>query len=355
MILPLLQVDRHSLWARKVIENELAKPAMTAQANSDAMLGIGLSYVIDGDLKKAQDFFNKALATDPENFPANINLAFNYIKKGDYGLASKIFAALLPSNTYRAYTLYGVSVLAAEAQNYSHKDLQKELKEYLDKPQPLRKEIGLILAFLQMTDKNEDALNATMETLIQIPVHESGDFVMDPRIDRRIIDWDYLDHYCIQIFQNKGSTALGKSFRAMCLLEENREVEAKKWIEEALAQEPKNQMAQLAQAHFLIKSRRWQEAASLLKTPLLDKLPVTTHLLGKVCQDLNDSGCAQENFKKSFMKNPDDVTRILPWARINFSKEKDQLAKTWELVRKGLDLQPHYKPLIELRDQLEND
>ena len=88
--------------------------------------------MIDGDLKKAQDFFNKALATDPENFPANINLAFNYIKKGDYGLASKIFGALLPSNTYRAYTLYGVSVLAAEAQNYSHKDLQKELKEYLN-------------------------------------------------------------------------------------------------------------------------------------------------------------------------------------------------------------------------------
>ncbi len=355
LVLPLLQADHHSLWSRKVIETELIRPGLTRQENADALLGIGLSYVIDGDLKKAQDFYNKTLATDPENYPANIDLAFNYLKKGDYGLAAKIFTSLQSSNAYRPYILYGVAALAAESQNYSHKELQKELKDYLQNVQPLRKEIGLILAFLQMTDKNIEGLNSTMETLVKIPLQESTDFVFDPRIDRRIIDWDYLEHYCQQIFQNHGASALAKSFRAMCLLEENREVEAKKWIEEALAQEPKDTISNLVHVHFLMKTRHWREAASLLKSPILEKLTVAPLLLGKVCQDLNETTCAQENFKKAYQQNSEDVVRIQFLARTGMGKDKEHLAKTWELVKKGLELQPQYKPLIELRDQLENE
>lgn len=355
LVLPLLQADRQSLRVRKIIDSQLAKPGLTRQENSDALLGIGLSYVIDGDLKNAQDFFNKALATDPDNYPANIDLAFNYLKKGDYGLASKILSSLPASNLYRPYILYGFAALAAESQNYSHRELQKDLKEYLQKPQPLRKEIGLLLAFLQMTDKNVEAMNSTLEALIRIPLHESADFVLDPRIDRRIIDWDYLERYCLQIFQNHGSTTLAKAFRAVCLLEENRELEAKKWIEEALTQEPKNPSASLAQVHFLMKTRHWREAATLLKAPPLEKLPVTPLILGKVCEDLKDTSCAQENFLKAYQQSPSDVVRIQSLARLGLGKGKDRLATTWDLVKKGLELQPQYKPLIELRDQLENE
>ncbi len=354
LVLPVLQADRNSLWARKVIDVELARPGLTRQESSDALLGIALSYMMDGDFKKAQDFYNKTLATDPDNYPANIDLAFNYLKKGDYGLASKILGSLRPSQTYRPYILYGIAALAAESQNYSHKELQKELKDYLQKPQALRKEIGLVLAFLQWTDKNIDGLNATMEALIRIPLHESADFVFDPRIDRRIIDWDYLERYCQQIFQNQ-SAALAKAFRAVCFIEENREVEAKKWIEEALAQEPKNPTVNLAHVHFLMKTRHWREAASLLKSPILANLSVTPLLLGKVCQDLGDMTCAQENFQKAYLQNSDDVVRIQSLARLGLGKDKERLAKTWELVKNGLELQPNYKPLIELRDQLENE
>ncbi len=353
--LPVLQIDRNSLWARKVFESELSRVGITRQENSDAFIGIGLSHAIDGDLKIAQDFFRKALATDPDNLAANINLAFTYLKKGDFGLALNIFNSIKPPAEYRSHVTFGIAALAAESQNYSHKEVQKELKDYLQIARPLRKEIGILLGYLQMVDKNQEGLNATIASLISMPLQESADFTFEPRLDRRIVEWEYLERFCHLIFQNQGATALGKSFRALCYLEENRDVEAKKWIDQALAQEPKNEMAMLTQAHFLIKNRRRQEAATLLRSPELKKFPVTSLLLGKVCQDLNDQQCALENFRKAYLQNSNDVTRIDPWARINQSKEKEKLAKTWDLVKRGLELQPQYKPLIELRDQLENE
>jgi tetratricopeptide (TPR) repeat protein len=351
LALPLIQAEPQTTRYRQVLESGLNNQKLNLQETIDTYIGIALTFVVEGDLKKAQDYFNKVLALDPRNFPANIDLAYNFIKRGDYADAGKVFNGLSPSVNYRPYILFGTATLAAESQTLQS-DLEADLKAYIETPQPLRKEIALLLAYLGSQSNDDEVLNSAMTAIVHMPLYESTTFVLDPRIDRKIADWQYLEKYCAEIFEKNNSTVVSKAFRAVCLMEEHRDPEAKKWIEEALAQEPKNPEANLSHVRYLINSRHLLEASALLKSPAMEGLSETTFLLGKVCNELNDKKCAMSQFEKALKQKPENVARIYEWAQV--SRSKESAAPTWELVKKGLEIQPRYKPLIDLRNQLEN-
>lgn len=352
MALVMIHAEKQSLQARRILQQGLNDEFLSNGDKVDAFVGIGLSYGLEGDIKMAQEYFNRALGYDPQFIPAQINLAYNEIRKGDYGASLSIFKALPASKTFFSDILFGRAVWTAEFKKSTDQAIKSELQQQLVTTAPLRKELALMLSYLHYLDQDEAALTQTMQTLIDIPLGESKDFARDLRIDGRIADWDYLEKYCAEIYANSSGSSLTKAFRSICLLEQNRDAEAQKIIDEALAENPRDPYVKMTQAHFLMKKSRHEEAATVLKVPALESFTSVQLLQGRNCLKSNDDTCAESQFRLAYRQNSEDVSRLAELAA--WMIKKGNVKEGGELIRAGLQEHPNYKPLIALRDKLEN-
>ncbi len=71
--------------------------------------------------------------------------------------------------------------------------------------------------------------------------------------------------------------------RTVCLMEVNRDAEAAKLLQEALAESPKDPYVLVTQASYLAKSGRIPEAKAILKMPELSNVPIKNLLAGDMC------------------------------------------------------------------------
>ncbi|MBC7371824.1 MAG: tetratricopeptide repeat protein, partial [Bdellovibrionaceae bacterium] len=94
MVFVLINEDRQSLKGRRIIERALLKENRTRQEIVTGNLGMGLAFLMEGDLRQAEDYFQKTLGLDANNEAAKLNLAVIQLKKGVYAQAFKSFEAL---------------------------------------------------------------------------------------------------------------------------------------------------------------------------------------------------------------------------------------------------------------------
>lgn len=349
----MIQYDKQTLLVRRVLQQSLSDQTMSRDRRVEAFIGIALSYVLEGDLKMAQDFYEKALSYDPVNLPASINSVFNEIKKGDLPKAEALLKGITPVFNFQSHILLGRALLAAEYHKSKVNDeVIRKLTEAVTQTQPLRKELRLLLAYLYYLDQNTSQLLATLKSIVDMPMGASKDFAMDLRIDGELASWDYLERYCSEIYMQTPVSALTRAFRATCLLEQNRDGEAKRLIDEALVENPKDTYVLLSQAHYLFKNARYQETLALLKSSNLSNLKFVSSLTGKTCRALNDFICMEQNFKLAYQQNRSDVEFVADMVSVLNQSQNVTEAKI--LIKSGLETQPFYKPLIEFREKMEN-
>jgi tetratricopeptide (TPR) repeat protein len=349
----LIQIEKQTLQGRRILMDGLNNDALTRDQKVEGYLSVGISYVIDGDLKSAQEFYEKALSYDPNNVPTFIDMAYNEIRKGDLVKAADIFKNIPPSATHQPFILLGRGLLAAEMRrSKSLDDLDNLLKSSLAVSQPLRKELALVYTYLSFLEKNDEEYLNGMKSYVDIPLGQSDEFALDPRIDSRIADWDNLEKYCLEIANQSNPSSVNRAFRAMCLLEENRDGESKKLIDEAIVENPKDPYVRIVQAQQLMKLNKNQEALTILKSINQSELKSVNLLQGRVCKALNDKKCATESFEASLRQNPNDVSSASEVAAIYL--EKGSVVEARGIIKAGLERFGSHKPLIELREKLEN-
>lgn len=352
MGLVLVQLEKQSLATRRVFISAMSDSSMPPEQRVDALIGVGLSYMLENDLKMAQDYYQKALSFDPNNVPAQLNIAFLEIRKGDVGKAAELMKKILPSAKYDYADNLGKAVLIAEQKKaHANEEMLRELSSYIKESKPWRKEIALLLAYAYTLEKNFTALNDVLKTIIDLPIRQSKDFAVDLRLDPTFADWEYLDRYCQDIYSQAPLSAWTRALRISCFLEQDREGDTQKLISEALAQNPSEPVILLTQAQALYKSGRYQEASTVLKAPSLANFKTTPYLLGRMCRILGESVCAEQNLDKALKINRENLAVVAEYASL---KLENKTAAAKHLISEGLQREPLYKPLIELREKVEN-
>lgn len=354
MALVLIVLDRQNVLGRRLLEQELSDQKGSRSRTIDAHLGIAISQVLEGNLKDGEETLQKVLILEPANLNARLDLALIELRKGNWLEADRQLQEL--SHRYSPHPLLllarGVALL-----ELGTKDPQR-VRQWLDdvsilhvKTSQLRRELLLLsLSLLPASDPN---WNSAMEEFLSKVGPAGGRHARDLHLDWNAIGWDSLDKYCRELVARASPQPRLKAMRAICMNQDSQEIESRRFVQEALVQAPKDPLILLTQANLLYRAGMRNEAVAVLRVPELASSPLRDTLHGQICLDQGDLGCAEKNFKDALSApGPRSLVAISGLASVQASQDHVPEAKA--LIREGLEREPGYLPLIELKDKIEN-
>lgn len=354
----LISEDRQSLQGRRILERSLMQEGRSREDLINAYLGISVSFMMDGDLKEAEDMLQKTIGFDPSNVQAMLNLAIVQMKKGNYSQAMKDFEAVHRKSPNLVIALFGRAMSALEYAKITSdrsflKPLVSDIKLNVKNKGYLHQELNLLMVYALNLLSDTDQLNQGVLEFLDSEVGLADKYSHPLFIDWRFTQWDYLEKYCSEFFDKSVQTAEMKALRSKCLLEVNRDAEAQKILQEALSEGPKDPYVLAVQAIYLNKIGRQPESSAILRMPELTALHVKNQLLGDICMAAQDTSCAEPLYLHAYEKDKKNVASLygMAWVKI---KKKDR-ASAYDFVRAGLEVEANYVPLLELRDQLESE
>ncbi|MBO9667712.1 MAG: tetratricopeptide repeat protein [Bdellovibrio sp.] len=354
----LISEDRQSLLGRRILEQAIIQEGRNRAELVDAYLGIAVSYMMDGDLKEAENTLQKAIGHEPFNSSALLNLAIVQMKKGAYEEAMHQFERVYSKNPSSIIALFGRAMSAMEYAKVTPdrsflKPLISDIGNSLRRANYLRQELTLFLVYAHGLLGDVDGVNQSVIKFLNERSGMSDRYTHPLNVDWRFTQWDYLEKYCNELYEKSNKTSELKALRSVCLMEVNRDGEAQKLLQEALSEGPRDPYVLAAEAGYFAKVGRFPEAMTILKMPELTTLTVRGRLMGDICIATQDVNCAQTVFTQIYDKNKSDAAALygLAWVVM---KRKDRAA-AYDYVRAGLQAEPNYVPLLELRDQLESD
>lgn len=354
----LISEDRQSLMGRRILEHALMQDGRSRADVVDAYLGIAVSYMLDGDLQQAEDTLQKAIGHEPYNLSALLNLAIIQQKKGNYIEAKKKFEAIYEKNPQSVLALYGraISTVESSKAHFNANTLQTLIRDItvnVQKTGYLRQELLLLVIYAQSLLGDVDGVNQSVVYFLNQLPGQARNYTHPLQVEWRFSQWDYLQKYCAELYQKQTPNSQLKAMRAICFMEVNRDTEAEKLLQEALVEAPRDPYVLSTQAGYLVKVGRTPEATTILRMPELKVLSVKNFLVGDICLNAQDVSCVQNVYGQSYAQNirTGKILHGLAWA----SLRKNDRKKAYEYVRLGLQSEPNYLPLLELRDQLESE
>lgn len=353
----LISEDRQSLLGRRILERSILQPGRSRGEMMEAHIGVALTYLQEGDLKEAESYLQKALTFEPSNIDARTDLAIIQIKKGNLTEASQnleILSKRSPSAFLTALRAMVEIEKARENPNLpSLHEVFQNVQDEIKKSNYLRQELsflGLNLSILMNDKRLKDG--ALLNFLDQAPF-QSSRFRKNPLVDWRILQWDYIEKFCAEVFRPEKMDALEKGARAICLMEVDRDQDAFRLLSEARGESPKEPRLMALEAAYLMKTDRQREAGALLKMIPNGGDFLTLHLNANLCQQQGTLDCAETFFQRMASALPSDVESFYGLAWVAF--ERSQRAQAYDKVRVGLQLEPNYLPLLDLRNRMEEE
>lgn len=350
MALVLIVLDRgQTLAGRRILERDLRDDRNVRAQVIDANLGIAMSYVLDGNLREAEETLQRVLVMEPQNFIARLNLALISLRKNEPKEASRQLDELAIRNAPHPLLLIARAVALIDSGSAKDpmvaRKLVNEIREVLGRSSQFKQE--LLLMSLALSPPDDPAVsNLVGEFLTQL-VHQSSLFVRDLRLDWRVVDWEFLERQCREFASRQPPSARIKAVRAICLAEAGRDSESRRWLDEALVEAPKDPLVLFTQANLLYRNGLRNEAYAVLRLPELANLGVREALVGKICLDQGDLACAEKSFR-TVLSSGLDLSSLAGLAAVLQRQEKTSEATVQ--IREGLEREPGYLPLIELRE-----
>ncbi len=356
----MIAIDSETLKGRRILEKVVTQSERSRSQKADDYTGIGLSYLIEGNLKEASDAFNKALSFDQKHFAANLNSAWIMFEKRNFQEAAKIMANIRPSGHPMLAVAQGMASLESVLNFHFNgliqttvTDLQKSLRD----SQNLKVEQLLLIVLLLQSQAGTSIqygqdLMLFMKRVLEEPQRSQRYFVQDPLIFRKWVDGPQWDRYCNGIKAIRQNIGLSSMTRAACFLNIGNTVEAKKLVDEKIRQTPRDPLALLMQMSVDARSNRVASAVTIAKSSELREFRLPQWVMGKICLEAKDLICAQTAFRNVLEKNPVDV-----YARGGLAAVYHQLGQKSEALKTiniGLTDEPLFLPLLELRDILES-
>jgi tetratricopeptide (TPR) repeat protein len=344
-----------TLEGRKILESALLEKTRTKNEVVEGQNLIGISYFREQNLKSAEDAFNIALGFDPTHMSAQINLGYLYGRRGAYIEAKNLFDKLR-TNVKRESVLsmnYIFALIELAKNGGSSTDLQaalSEARESTSRTVENRQKLLIINAYLEQTLNSGNFQVVADKAIDEIP--ESGnEHIENLSLLRDSVSWDRLTLLCNELYQTDGVSPKVKALLSICYTNTSREGEALKLIEAALDQTPQDSQLLALYAWSLNRMGRSAEASAALKLVTNWQLKLANHVSALICYQKNDSKCAEEFWLQVLTIDPNNLVAYTGLAQIYLDQGNEVSAI--DQVKRGLAISSTYRPLIELRDQIE--
>jgi tetratricopeptide (TPR) repeat protein len=349
----LIAVDGETVKGRRILEKAISTPGRSRTQMADDYTGIGLALLIQGEYKESEEALAKALSFDRGHLAANINLAWIHYTKKSYQEALRVLGNIQMTGqpilalaeaivAYEATTRLKMTGLVASSMLH--------LESSIRGSQNLKAEqILMLITLMRFQGGDEDLI--WMKRYLDEPKRSQAYFVQDPLITRRWIEGPHWERFCTEFLRDRPSTSLMRMTRAACLMNIGKENEARRIVDEAFKQNPKDPFVLLLQVNLFARSNRASEAQTLAQAPELKEFRNPNWITGKMCLDSRDLSCAQSSFRAILEKNPADIYARGGLAATQY--QMNQKVDALKTISIGLNDEPFFLPLLELRDVVE--
>lgn len=350
----IIAVDGETVKGRRILEKAVIQPGRSRNQLADDYSGIGLSYLIQGDLREAEEAFSKALSFDRSHLAANLNLAWIMYSRKSFQEALKLIGNI--QVTGQPILSVAEAMVALEGATQMKitgliSPAVARLELSLRNSQNLKSEQILMLISLMQIQIGQDP-TVWMKRFLDEPQRSQRYFVQEPLITNKWIEGPHWEKYCGELQARRTNLNLVRMTRAACLLNIGKDEEAKKLVDEGIKQNPKDSAALLMQLSLFARSNRLSEAHTLAQIPELKEFRSPLWITGKTCLETGDLGCAQNAFRAILEKHPVDI-----YARGGLAAVHHQLGQksdALKMINLGLTDEPLFLPLLQLRDIMES-
>jgi len=354
----LIQVEGQTVLGRRLLNQVLnSRRPETKQAYT----GLGVADLVDGQLDSAQENFQKALSYDSAYVPALVNMSSVFLQKGDYGRAKQIASKALQASPLQGEALLSI----AEAQlhlfrvNNNSRDLEavnRTLKDFAAKSWDYKAELSfyaLYFDFLRNEKNIEDKMRVHLDGDPQLTTdHRHNVFIYRGRTQ-----WKVLSRLCEQMADRIGESPRVATFLASCYAREGRWDNARRSIEKAVNQAPRDPLVQ-AWSSYISKEGGDPEQASVILGRATEynrrgEYVLPAVLQARFCQSNGDLDCARESWSKIYERDLDYLPALagIAWTL----GQKKSFVEALKLIDKGLRISPDYIPLLVLRQRAERE
>lgn len=346
----LMVVENQNLAARQMVE-EILPELKTQELEDQAENFLATSYLRDGNLDEAQKRFDYILEKEPDNKAAEMNSITLQILQGQFESALSRIAEIPKKGTadptlslYRALIHYHLGTTDSDVISKTISDL----KRYIQNTWDYRIEALLILAGIQKRKGDELEMVSTLQQLLTTSPDLTKNHIHNFQVHREVLQWSYLANFCDMLLNGAAESPLMGGLRSFCSYQKNDFKLAMDEIEKMRNQYPQEPILMGLHSFLLFKLDRFSEAKALT-TVSSDKEPLVVEVKGSLCEREKDWNCAESIWQSILKKNPSALRAMEGVARI--AKEKGQIEKSNDLVRRGLLISSNYRPFIELQEK----
>lgn len=354
MISLMMLVDNQNVQARQYLEQILPNdgdPGLKEEVEGY----LALSYLREGQLDEAQRRYQILAQKNRKKESAKMNLMEISIIKGQFETAYENLTELLKAGFqedtltyYRTLALYRSPSSAINDEKLSASLL--DLRRYLTKTQDFKMETLMLIAAIQTKLGNTLDVGLTMKEILNMNPDLTRDHIHEDLIHREILEWKYLGEICDITLKNFPVSAYPMGLQALCSYQRSDMKLAMEQIEKARSQFSTEPILYGLQSFLLAKTGRNSEAAAIWKLSRADESDLLILVHARACMDQKDWACAETQWKKLLTKQNNSIEALHGLAKISMEQGKKDQAL--DFIQQGLLVSKNYRPLVILKDQV---
>ena len=320
----------------------------------DNLTVIGLAYAMEGDSKKAEQNYKQALSLDPFNRIVLLNQSLLRIENGLFADAfinlKKISAnELNPLITFvKAWAFIKISSNLSDEVNALYSEINQTVKTGAY----FQSELYLLKTYLTMHSHLGARTTEAFDQFIQSYPKLTRQYVKDFRVDWRNLGWNSLQGFCEDMGPSFKDLLKENLLMAHCLMNGDQVLESQKYIDQAYALAPEDNAVVNSQIHWLSLLKKSTEAWALILAHENKLFPSTLIVAGQIALEKQDYPSAEKYFSRALSTEKFLGAAYHGLAEVSLKKGKVGVAL--QNIKLGLDREPLYLPLLEMRESLES-
>lgn len=352
----LIQVENQTVLGRRLLNMVIAQKKPEVK---QAYTGLGVADLIDGQWDTAGNNFERALSIDPEYVPALTNLGYVQLQKGDYVNSKNTSLKALKLNPQQGEAL----LTLVEAQLFLYKSnsnlnelnqIDRKVREFIAHPGDFFGELGFYDLYIDYLNRDRSLNDRIQSYLDKDPRltqdHRHNVFIYRGRAPSKI-----MARFCEQMTEQLGEDPRVSALKAGCNVTEQRWDLARKAIEKAVQQAPKDPLIQAWYSLVLKESGDPEQASVILGRATefnrRNEFGLPTLLQARFCQQQNDVDCARQNYQRLYERDLEYLPAIAGQAWVH--AQQKSFSEAIKNIDHGLKLSPYYIPLLTLRQRAE--
>ncbi len=354
----LIQVEGQTTSGRRLLNS-----VITSRRNDvkQAYTGLGIADLLDGQLGPAQENFDKAIAVDASYAPAVINSAVVSLQRGEYARAKALAIKALQLSPTQGEAL----LTLAQAEFYLYKgrgdvgelaQSHRLIKEFLAHQWDFTSELGFYGLFFDHLRKDR-ALDDRLREYLDRDPQLTADHRHNVFIYRGHTQWKVLGRFCEKMVAGLPQGPRASMLLASCLSHEGRWDLARRQIEKAVQQAPKDALVQAWFSYVLQSSGDAAEGSVVLARAnefnRRGEYVLPTLFQARWCQSKEDWDCARESWQKIYQRDMDSLPAVAGLAWVHATR--GARGESARMVERGIKISADYIPLLLLKQRAERE